>query len=361
MKRVLTNLLAFSGLTLLMLSSCKKNDELVTTNGGTPGTLSASTTTPVLDKTQLTDTSKIVTFSFTAPKYTYNAAVTNTLQIDVAGDNWAKPTSVTMGVKVYSQGYNTNDFNNLLLKLGILGGTTTSVNIRVQHALSSSVITYSNVVSLTVTPFNLTSWIWVAGDYESWNNDGGGLDSLVSPTGNNVYSGIINIPAGGTLQFKLLPVKGSWSVAYGDAGGGAISTSGGNLMAPAGGGQIFITANLNNNTISIEEADYYSVIGSDFQGQSWNFDNAMKYVNDGNGNWVLKIPMIAASGGGFKIRQDDQWANSWGLSSTTGILTDASGGNMTISASGTYTITFNMAPTKYGTAAVETAPYTITQ
>jgi hypothetical protein len=367
MKTGLTKILTLSSMALLALASCKKNDALVITNGGTAGTLTASSTTLPLNKALVNDTSTVITFTTTPPKYSFTAAATNTLEIDPAGDNWKSPTLVALGTKVYSQGYSTGAFNAILLKLNLPAGVASQVNVRIQYALSATEFTYSNVVPMTVTPFNLTSWIWVAGDYEGWNNDGGGLDSLVSATGNGVYTGIINIPAGGTLQFKLLPVKGSWTVAYGDAGNGAalatgeaISTSGGNLMAPSPGGQFWITANLNNNVITVVPADYYSLIGSDFTGQSWNVDNYMKFVNDGNNNWVLTIAMIAPSGGGYKIRQDAQWSNSWGSGGANGELTDASGGNLTIASAGTYTSTFTMAPSKYGSPAVTLAPYTIT-
>jgi len=58
MKKVLTKFLAFSGVALLMLSACKKDGALVTSNGGKPGMLTASTTTLVLDKTKLDSTAK---------------------------------------------------------------------------------------------------------------------------------------------------------------------------------------------------------------------------------------------------------------------------------------------------------------
>ena len=65
MKTVLTRFMVLGSASLLLLASCKKNDPIVTTNGGTAGTLAASTTTPVLDKTKLSDTTKVIKFNFT--------------------------------------------------------------------------------------------------------------------------------------------------------------------------------------------------------------------------------------------------------------------------------------------------------
>ena len=373
MKKILMNVLAIGSVTLLMLSSCKKNDALVVSNGGKAGALTANVTTLALNKAMVNDTTTVIRFNFQAANFGYNAAVTSTLQIDADGDNWANPTQVTLGTRTYSQGYSTMAFNSILLKLNLPAGVASKVNVRIANAISTSSTVpaaYSNVLSLTVTPFNLTSWIWVPGDYEGWGNNANSaaapnLDSLVSVTGNGIYTGIVDFRgyAGstGTLQFKLVPVKGSWNVAYGDAGSGTISTSGGNLSVPTAAPYL-LTVNLNTNTITAVAADYYSLIGSDFTGQSWNVDNWMKYVNDGNGNWVLTIPMIAPSGGGFKIRQDGQWTNSWGLLGTPdgATLTDASGGNITIPSAGTYKVTFGMPPTSFGSAPQTLVPYTLT-
>ncbi|MDB5011565.1 MAG: hypothetical protein JWQ06_2354, partial [Mucilaginibacter sp.] len=122
MKTVLTKFLTLSSIALLILSGCKKNDALVTSNGGKAGALTSSATTLVLQKANLSDTTKVIKFSFTQADYGYSAAITNTLQIDMAGDKWAKPTSVTLGTKVLSQGFSTADFDALLLKLGLPGG-----------------------------------------------------------------------------------------------------------------------------------------------------------------------------------------------------------------------------------------------
>jgi hypothetical protein len=364
MKRVLINLLTISGVALLMLASCKKNDPMVTTNGGTPGALTSSASTLVLDKAKVTDTAtKVITFSSTSPQYTYKAAVTNTLQIDSVGDNWQKPTFIALpNTGTLSQSFNTPDFNSLLLKM-IPAGVSSAINIRVQYSLSSGVNKYSNVVSMNVTPFNLTSWIYVAGAFEGWAVPSAGVDSLVSTTGNGVYTGIINFTAGNTA-FKILVTPKNYNGNIGSDGtptGLTAASSQSNITSTVTG-QTLVTVNLNTNTISFAAADYYSLIGNDFQGQSWDTDNFMKYVNDGTGTWTLTLPMIAPSGGGFKVRQDAAWSNSWGTSSTAGILTNNNGGNLGITAAGTYKVNFVMPASVFGTNTANplTAAYAVT-
>lgn len=362
MKKILTKFAALSSIGLLMLSACKKDGALVTSNGGKAGTLTASTTTPNLDKTKLSDPTPVVNFSFTSANYGFDASVTNTLQIDPVGDNWAKPTSVTLGNKVNTQGYSVADFNNMLLKLNLPAGVASQVNVRVVHTISADVApVYSNVVTLTVTPFNLTSWLYVAGAYEGWANPGPQEDSLVSVTGNGVYTGIINFTAGNN-QFLVLPAK-NWNHKYAtnDAQGTTSSTvkydGPNNFYAPSTAGYYQVTININTNTISFVAVDYYSVTGSAVGG--WGVDTPMKFINDGNNTWIAKnVPMTVAE---YKFRQDNAWTNSWGPGATPGtaVSSGATGdGNFQVTTAGNYNLTLVMPPTPLGSPILKTTTYT---
>jgi hypothetical protein len=374
MKKNLTKFIALSSVALLMLSSCKKDGDLTTSNGGKPGALTASTTTLVLDKTKINDSTTVINFNFTNANYGFDAAVTNTLQIDAAGDNWANPASATLSTKVLSQGYSTAQFNSLLLKLNLKASVAAQVNVRVMHSVSVSVApVYTNVVALTVTPFNLTSFVYVPGAYEgpTWPNPGPLEDSLVSATDNGIYVGIINFSAGNN-QFLIVPIKGSWANKYATTANPAtgssaiypteyVSSGGNNFYAPTAAGQYLVTLNINTNSLSIAPVDYYSVIGDAAQG--WSTDVPMKFVNDGTNTWLaanVAMSVDLPPNDGFKIRQDDAWGYSWGTSGSTGILTDANGVNIGISAAGNYNVQFVMAPTPFGSAPVTTAPYTVT-
>src|SRR3546814_3971117 len=52
---------------------------------------------------------------------------------------------------------------------------------------------FSNVVTVRSKPIPLTSWVYVPGGYQGW--DPATADSLVSLTGNGIYTGIIAFPA----------------------------------------------------------------------------------------------------------------------------------------------------------------------
>jgi len=339
MKRILSKLIALSGIGLLMLSACKKDGAVVTSNGGKAGTLTASTTTLVLLKSSYTDTTAAISFSFTAANYGFSAAVTNTLQIDSMGDNWQKPYSVTLSNKVYTQGFSTAAFNALLLKLNIKAGTASPVEVRIMHSVSAQVTPiYSNVLTLTVTPFNLISYVYVPGSYQNTNSNlqwsPATADSLVSPTDNGVYTGYVYFQTGS--QFKVTPAP-NWNNSYGDAGGGKISLSGGNLNAPAAG-LYFVTVDLNQNTITYSAYNHtWSLIGT--AAVDWNTDIEMPFVQNNN---AYQVTYTLNSAGQFKFRADNQWALSLGdVSPVDGQLTSNNGANINVPSNGTYLVSLS--------------------
>lgn len=360
MKTLLTKFMAVSSIPLLMLTACKKNDPIIKTKGGTAGSLTASTTTPVLDKTKLNDTTKVINFSFSKSTYEFKAAVSTTLQIDSMGDNWKKPQSFTIALNANSQGFSTNDFNSLMLKLNLHAGVSSQVQARIQYSLGgASTPIYSNALTLTVTPFNLTSWLYVVGAFDGWPPlPAKGTDSLVSVTGNGVYTGIINFPAGAN-QFLILPQSNNYNNKYATndplTQTSATVTVGANnnLVAPSTAGYYIVTFNTNTNSISFAPADFYTIIGSAPPGTAWSNDYPMKYINDGSGTWMAtNVPMIV---GEYKFRQDAQWSNSWGPTGTAGSITDSNpigDGNIPLTTAGNYNLTFIMPATPYGTSSV---------
>lgn len=312
MKKILTTILALGSMALLMLPSCKKDGALATSNGGKAGTLSASTTSLVLDKTKLYDPSTIISFNFTAADYGYSAAVTNTLQVDVASDNWAKPVTSIVAANTLSAGYSTADFNALLLKLGLPAGTASPVLIRIAHSISANIApVYSNVVSVNATPFNLTSYLWVPGAYQGWTPSSAG--QLVSPTSNNIYTGIINF-TGTDLTFKITSAADWNHTNYGvGATAGTISSSGGNLTAPADGG-LLVGVNLTTNTITF--TPQWSIIGDATPG-GWSTDTNMLFDAVHN-TWYVTAKLVSnGTSNAIKFRFNNAWTVNLGGSGGT--------------------------------------------
>ena len=190
----------------LSLWSCKKDETKAVATTGTGAPLQASATNVVLDKSKLTST--VVTFTLADANFGYQAAVSNTLQLAVKGTNFAAPKEAILDAKATTKAYTGLDFNNLLLALGIPTTANTDVEVRIKSSISNSVApAYSNVVTISARPFPLTAWIYVPGNYQGWNP--ATADSLISATGNGVYTGVIAFDGD---KFKITPAK-KWDVA----------------------------------------------------------------------------------------------------------------------------------------------------
>ena len=337
MKTLINKLLVFGFMAVLVASSCKKDEnKAVMPSDSTPGKLNASAT--ALTLTKANETQDAVTFSFTNPDYGFQAAVTNTLQLAVAGTNFSAPKEVSLAAKVNTLTYTVLDFNALLLALNLPFDSTTDIEVRMQSVIGTNLAPkYSNVVNMTVQPYPLISWVYVPGNYQGWNP--ATADSLISATGNGIYKGIIYFPANGAnnYEFKITPAK-NWNLAYGDGGGGTISTSGGNLNAP-GPGSYEITLNLNTNAWEINK-NSWAVIGSATP-NGWNDPDTDMVYNNTTKTWSVTIALVP---GAFKFRYNDGWGTN--LGGSNGNLT-ASGADINVSEAGNYRIVLDVNASTY--------------
>lgn len=194
--------------------------------------------------------------------------------------------------------------------------------------------------TFTVTQVSLIPLLYVPGDYQGWTP--ATAPTLGSLSNDGIYEGYINMPAGGSYQFKLTTGP-DWSNALGDGGGGTLSPSGGNLTVP-GAGFYRIMANTNTNTWSATKTTW-SMIG-DFN--NWNSDAAMVYDKD-NKVWVGTITV--AANGGFKFRANNDWGLNLGDNGTNGTL-EVNGSNIPITA-GTHKVSLYLDNPGYYTYKIE--------
>ncbi|MEP6683812.1 MAG: SusE domain-containing protein [Parafilimonas sp.] len=190
--------------------------------------------------------------------------------------------------------------------------------------------------TFTVTPVNVFTQLYVPGDYQGWSPQT--APALASPNNDGTYEGYVNVPAGGSYEFKITSEPDWNGTAYGDGGGGTVSISGGNLKFP-GAGYYKVNVDLNANTYSLTPTTW-SLIGS-FAASSWGNDIDMIY-NSGDNDWTATITI--ADGDQFKFRSNHDWGLNYGDDDGTGKLVfnganigDA-GKNFSLSA-GTYAIT----------------------
>ncbi len=341
MKKSFTKFLALGGIAVMMLASCKKDEtKVVADPSKAKGSFTASTTTPALSKANLDG--EAVAFTIKSPDYGFKAAVSNSIQFSTT-DDFSSPKEVSIDLKATSKAFNVLDFNNILLGMNLPTGISTTVKARLKTQFSGSVVTptYSNVISLTVTPFPLTSFIYLAGAYEDWAVPSPNVDSLLSATSNGIYTGIINFPAG-KLDFKVLPTNKNYDGNYGSDGTGKITQGTGNPpnITATAAGLTWVTVDMNAKTISFEAVKYYySLIGSATPGVAWNTDTDLKYDN-GNQVWQTTVALTA---GEFKVRRNHDWGTSYGIpkvGADGSILASSDNDNIPVATAGTYHFTF---------------------
>lgn len=313
--------------------ACNKDGEMLVAKPGVSGNLTSSTSNVVLEKANASDT--VISFQWKEADFGFSAAVTQQMELSVADSNFKSFIEQDLDPKQTQLAFTGQDFNTLVSKLNLPFGTPTQILVRIKSFISDSVAaSYSDTLSLTVNPFASISWLYVIGDYNAW--DLNTVDSLISKTGNNVYTGIVDFPAIAS-GYKFIPAK-NWNVSYGDNGKGGLTSDNGANFASVGAGSYQLIADLNAKTL---DASYfqYSLIG-DATSVGWNGDVDMHY-NNGDSTWSAVTTLTA---GAFKFRKNHDWGTSWGGSN--GALV-SNGDNISVTTAGTYKIVMDIPNKKY--------------
>ena len=119
----------------------------------------------------------VFTLKWSEPDMGYQAAVTNNVEIDLAGNDFATPVVAASLGKGGEYAFTHNDLNNLLMGLLEDRGMEIAANdfeIRIASSISASAQTlYSNTISTNITPFvgeRQYPKLWIVGEYCGWND-----------------------------------------------------------------------------------------------------------------------------------------------------------------------------------------------
>lgn len=327
-------------LLIITFASCEKVEEqaIANTASVSAGSLASSVSTVTL--TKATKDNEAVKFTVSKTDFGYQAAVKYTLQLDVKGNNFAKPKEISLEANTFTKSITGVELNDIALALGLKPDVISIIQVRTKSEIGTSVTpVYSAPFELSVKPFALIAFVYVPGDYQGWNPST--ADSLISALGDGKYEGVINFAAkANSLEFKITPKK-EWAVAYGDAGGGKVSTTAGSNLKAGSLYPYKLTLNLNDNTLSSEKFSY-GVIGDATPG-GWGSDTDMNYDN-GKREWWVIINLIG--GKELKFRLNDDWGTNYGDKGVDGTL-DNGGDNIKVANSGTYKIVFSFVSNTY--------------
>lgn len=277
----------------------------------------------------------LATFAWSAADYGFPAAVMYDLQLDVAGNDFAKPASLGQTSDT-ELSITVEDLNSAVLNVLSLGPDVAhNLEARVVGTLHDSLqAAVSDVISLTVTPYFVEvvyPVLYVPGSYQEW--DPAGAPTLASADFDNKYEGYVNFPDPNT-EFKFTQ-NPDWSVNWGDDGAdGTLDTEGANIIAAAAG-YYKLNVDINALTYTVLLTDW-GLIGDATPG-GWDSDQDMTYDAD-NGVWTITIDLVA---GNVKFRANDAWDLDYGSDNANGYL-DQGGADIPIDEAGNYTIVMDL-------------------
>jgi hypothetical protein len=252
------------------------------------------------------------TFSWSPAFPGYSGTVNYIIQYDSAGKNFVSPLVVANagGTSVYSKSMTQAEMNTTAINSGIpMDGKTGKVEYRIKGTTASGAVSYSNVVTVTITTYVPILRFYMPGDYQASTSNGNDWDPPTAPelirdvrsaVFNSLYYIYIYLPA--NAQFKFTQGR-DWAINYGGTGG-TLSLNGPNLSVPTAG-VYRITIDINNLKYNIKEGRMGFV--GDAGAAGWNPPNVfpltqMSFLGT---NKFLGVSHFVA--GGWKMIDDTVW------------------------------------------------------
>ena len=301
-------------------------------------------------------------------EYGYAASVTYTVQADIHGGTFEEPVELVSSTTDRAV-ITAKMLNNTAMAYTIESKPIT-LDLRLKAVVSSTggdgtavPVVYSKVKTFTFTPYIAEvpvkdALYIVGGALYGWGNDKANVGKDLQPVfaadskpGEKIYTytGFFKSGSGG---FKIITQAGNWDTCYAYKGAGLMGANndGGDFPAPAADGYYTLTVNLADLTFTMvpyaegATAKRYATIGviGDATPTGWDSDTDM--VETLPHIWVIqKINLIA--GKTIKFRADNDWADNWGIGTTTNNIpfgvSSNGGDNFPIEKGGEYLLVLN--------------------
>ena len=339
-----------------MLFGCTKDLETVTYNpaDANPAVLDELASTYVLTADEQNDVA--IDFKWSEAQFGFNASVTNNLEMDLAGKDFAGATtlaSMSLGGAYQLTHGELNSYIMKLLDSYDMELAATDLEFRVVSSFSDGVESiYSNTVSTNITPYAGTKQyplIAVIGDYSGWNYENS--QKLYSANESSLYTAMIAFSGKSANGWKISEFTG-WK--GGNWGTGdekfAPEQSPITLFNAGGSGNLAIYSKdfyrLSFDTATSEltvlaSYDTWGVVG---QHNGWGATPDVPLTVgselDANGlvTFFLTANVDLKAGEGWKLRPDNVWGSDRGPGSFPGGEPAGADGNFSVDADGTYAI-----------------------
>jgi len=333
----------------LFFASCNNDGDIVTLADAQNATLTTSVSAVALSKS--TGENVILALNWEIPALSINdtakyglsaTARTNTLQFDTLQTFTHPKESLEAGV---SKSFTSATFNAFVLSIGLKTGVAKTIYIRLKSSIGANAeALYSNVVTCSVTPYDVISYLYMPGDPSGgWSNY---TTKLCSRSSNGQYEGYVK--AAIWENFKFMSESDGTGITYGSSATLGLSA----LDASAAlwniwfdeGGYFLVKANTNTLTWSKTAITAFNISG-DFNGWSTTA-NPMTY-DATTKRWTATCNFQPGEwGNSFQIIANNAWDIVYGSSAANGEL--KAGEKINVTSAGTHTVTMDLSnPLKY--------------
>ncbi|MBS1541460.1 MAG: SusE domain-containing protein [Bacteroidetes bacterium] len=268
----------------------------------------------------------------------YSGVVTYQIQYAKGGTSFAAPTSTS--VTSFSQVYTVVNLNNIAIGVGASTGVATPVDFRIMATNEQGNSIYSNVVTITITPYAANNSIGLIGDATAggWSVDTDmyRLDPINAPGAWTLIT-YLNAATYG-VKFRA---DDAWTIQWGGSSfpSGIGTQAGGNIpLTTAGYYKIDFNAGTGAYSFTLLSPPTFTNISLIGDFNSWSADDDL--TPDASGHiWTGTVSI--ASAGGIKFRANHAWTTSWAsATSPSGYASTSAPGNINIAA-GNYFVYFN--------------------
>lgn len=345
------NLLKIGALAVLFIAnvSCENDDQTIINPSGGPELLTPLTGSAYV-LNPATASAEVTTLVWNHADYGVQTEINYEVEFSLADTEFAVITSGGLTNNRFIT-FTHESLNTIALSAGLTPYTAGDLDLRIKSSLGTNedVIAYSNVVTITVTPYTTDlPKLAVPGNHQGWS-DANNFESApriaASGFGETDYEGYMWLDG----EFKFLAPNGAtfaWgNTDYGDNGdfsGILVETGESNCSAIAGFYRVRAnTTDLTYTTTAVS----WGIIGSATP-TGWDSDTDLTYNPTTK---KLEIASIALVPGAFKFRGNNAWSNGFDLGTVNadGFLVD--GGDLTFSgAAGNYKVILDLSnPRRY--------------
>lgn len=264
--------------------------------------------------TQATQTQTANRFDWTTSFNGYTGNVNYIIQYDSATKNFANPKQIIIGNNLYSKEMLVKDLNETGLNCGIPGGSVGKVEYRLKATTAQGAVSYSNIVSITITTYAVKLYLVGGSSPADWNPSAA-IAMITDPRFPGTFFVYAKLTVAGS-GIKFLSENTDWNTPtqtiYGDANGSGTS---GNLTTTNGGNNINVPSDgIYRITVDLATSKYYlqtggiGAVGLVGAFQGWNPSAAIKMTNFAANRFIYITNMTQNDE--FKFHDGNGWDNS---------------------------------------------------